>query len=59
MCSFNNEGSLVANAPHVPVHLGSMSEAIKTVVRLNKDNIYPDDVFVLNAHLMVEHIFQM
>ena len=46
---FNNQGSLVANAPHVPVHLGSMSEAIKTVVRLNKDNIYPDDVFVLNA----------
>ncbi len=46
---FNNEGSLVANAPHVPVHLGSMSEAIKTVVRLNKDNIYPEDVFVLNA----------
>ncbi len=46
---FNNEGSLVANAPHVPVHLGSMSEAIKTVVRLNKNNIYPDDVFVLNA----------
>ncbi len=46
---FNHEGSLVANAPHVPVHLGSMSEAIKTVVRLNKDNIYPDDVFVLNA----------
>ena len=46
---FNNEGFLVANAPHVPVHLGSMSEAIKTVVRLNKDNIYPDDVFVLNA----------
>ncbi len=46
---FNDEGSLVANAPHVPVHLGSMSEAIKTVVRLNKDNIYPEDVFVLNA----------
>ena len=46
---FNNEGSLVANAPHVPVHLGSMSEAIKTVVRLNKNNINPDDVFVLNA----------
>ena len=46
---FNKEGSLVANAPHVPVHLGSMSEAIKTVVKLNKDNIFPDDVFVLNA----------
>ena len=46
---FNNEGSLVANAPHVPVHLGSMSEAIKTVVKLNKNNIFPDDVFVLNA----------
>ena len=46
---FNNEGSLVANAPHVPVHLGSMSEAIKTVVKLNKNNIFPEDVFVLNA----------
>ena len=46
---FNNYGELVANAPHVPVHLGSMSEAIRTVIKLNKDNIFPGDVFVLNA----------
>ena len=46
---FNNHGALVANAPHVPVHLGSMSEAIRTVIKLNKDNIFPGDVFVLNA----------
>ncbi len=46
---FNSSGSLVANAPHVPVHLGSMSEAIRTVIKLNKDNISAGDVFVLNA----------
>ena len=46
---FNASGALVANAPHVPVHLGSMSEAIRTVIKLNKDNIFSGDVFVLNA----------
>ena len=46
---FNAKGDLVANAPHVPVHLGSMSEAIRTVIKLNKNNIYTGDVFVLNA----------
>ena len=46
---FDNSGALVANAPHVPVHLGSMSEAIRTVIKLNKNNIFPGDVFVLNA----------
>ena len=46
---FNASGALVANAPHVPVHLGSMSEAIRTVIKLNKNNIFSGDVFVLNA----------
>ncbi len=46
---FNAKGDLVANAPHVPVHLGSMSEAIRTVIKLNKNKIYAGDVFVLNA----------
>jgi 5-oxoprolinase (ATP-hydrolysing) len=32
---FDADGDLVANAPHVPVHLGSMSDSIKTVMRLN------------------------
>ncbi|MBY8976636.1 hydantoinase B/oxoprolinase family protein [Rhodobacteraceae bacterium NNCM2] len=45
---FDPTGGLVANAPHVPVHLGSMSEAIRTVIRLNPD-MKPGDVFVLNA----------
>ena len=34
---FDPTGGLVANAPHVPVHLGSMSESIRTVIRLNPD----------------------
>ncbi len=45
---FDPTGGLVANAPHVPVHLGSMSESIRTVVRLNP-GMKPGDVFVLNA----------
>src|SRR6185503_1905038 len=32
---FDAEGNLIANAPHMPVHLGSMGESIKTVIRLN------------------------
>src|SRR5467141_663054 len=46
---FDGEGNLIANAPHMPVHLGSMSESIKTVIRENAGRIKPGDVFVLNA----------
>lgn len=46
---FDNAGNLVANAPHVPVHLGSMSESVRTVARLNKNNMVPGDSFMLNA----------
>lgn len=46
---FDLEGELIANAPHMPVHLGSMSESIKTVVRTRADTMRPGDVFVLNA----------
>ncbi|MGQ0611334.1 MAG: hydantoinase B/oxoprolinase family protein [Paracoccaceae bacterium] len=45
---FDAAGDLVANAPHVPVHLGSMSAAIKTVMRLNPD-ARDGDAFMLNA----------
>ena len=45
---FDPTGGLVANAPHVPVHLGSMSESIRTVIRLNPE-MKPGDVYVLNA----------
>lgn len=44
---FDPEGGLVANAPHVPVHLGSMSESIRTIIRENPD-MKPGDVFTLN-----------
>ncbi|MDB5943949.1 MAG: hypothetical protein JWQ13_3515, partial [Ramlibacter sp.] len=45
---FDAEGNLIANAPHMPVHLGSMGESIKTVVRENAGRMAPGDVYVLN-----------
>ena len=45
---FDAEGNLIANAPHMPVHLGSMSESIKTVVARNAGRMRPGDVYVLN-----------
>jgi 5-oxoprolinase (ATP-hydrolysing) len=46
---FDGEGNLIANAPHMPVHLGSMGESIKTVIRLNAGKMKPGNVYVLNA----------
>jgi 5-oxoprolinase (ATP-hydrolysing) len=46
---FDPEGKLVANAPHVPVHLGSMGESIKTIIRENRTSMSPGDVYMLNA----------
>ena len=45
---FDTQGNLIANAPHMPVHLGSMGESIKTVIRENAGNMHPGDVFALN-----------
>ncbi len=45
---FDPQGGLVANAPHVPVHLGSMSGSVKSIIRQNP-NMKKGDVFVLNA----------
>jgi 5-oxoprolinase (ATP-hydrolysing) len=45
---FDAEGNLIANAPHMPVHLGSMSESIKTVLQRNAGRMQPGDVYVLN-----------
>ncbi|MDI1269525.1 MAG: hydantoinase B/oxoprolinase family protein [Polaromonas sp.] len=45
---FDTEGNLIANAPHMPVHLGSMGESIKTVIRENTGKMQPGDVYVLN-----------
>ncbi|HEY9537238.1 MAG TPA: hydantoinase B/oxoprolinase family protein [Kiloniellaceae bacterium] len=46
---FDPDGNLVANAPHMPVHLGSMGESIKTVIRENKATMRPGNVYALNA----------
>ncbi len=45
---FDAEGNLIANAPHMPVHLGSMSESIKTVIARNAGAMRPGDVYALN-----------
>ncbi len=45
---FDPSAALVANAPHMPVHLGSMGESIKTVIRERSD-IAPGDAYILNA----------
>ncbi len=46
---FDRAGSLIANAPHMPVHLGSMGESVETVIRSRAAAIAAGDVFVLNA----------
>jgi 5-oxoprolinase (ATP-hydrolysing) len=45
---FDAAGNLIANAPHMPVHLGSMGESIKTVMRENAGAMRPGDVYMLN-----------
>lgn len=46
---FDHEGRLVANAPHIPVHLGSMDRSVETIVQMNQGKIKPGDVYMLNA----------
>ena len=45
---FDADGALVANAPHVPVHLGAMGESIRTVLRLRGATLKPGDAVALN-----------
>ena len=46
---FDGDGSLVANAPHMPVHLGSMDRSVETIIRENAGKIRPGDVYAINA----------
>ncbi len=46
---FDAEGDLIANAPHMPVHLGSMGESIRAVINGNKGTIKSGNVYILNA----------
>lgn len=45
---FDQQGQLVANAPHIPVHLGSMSESVQSLISAKGDTLKPGDVYVLN-----------
>ena len=45
---FDADGNLIANAPHMPVHLGSMGESVKTVIRDNAGRMHAGDVYMLN-----------
>jgi len=46
---FDKNGSLVANAPHMPVHLGSMDRSVETIIRDNAGRIRPGDSYLINA----------
>jgi 5-oxoprolinase (ATP-hydrolysing) len=46
---FDADGSLCANAPHMPVHLGSMDRAVESIIRENRGRIRPGDVYAINA----------
>jgi 5-oxoprolinase (ATP-hydrolysing) len=46
---FAHDGTLVANAPHMPVHLGSMDRSVETIIRDNAGKIAPGDVYAINA----------
>jgi len=45
---FDAEGRLVANAPHIPVHLGSMGEAVRSIIQRRGDRVRAGDAFALN-----------
>ncbi|MGJ3249650.1 MAG: hydantoinase B/oxoprolinase family protein [Elainellaceae cyanobacterium] len=45
---FDGNGQLVANAPHIPVHLGSMSESVQSLIEEKGDTLRSGDVYVLN-----------
>ena len=46
---FDRTGALIANAPHIPVHLGSMGASVQTVMDERGDTVRPGDVYMLNA----------
>ncbi|MCD4808062.1 MAG: hydantoinase B/oxoprolinase family protein [Methanococcoides sp.] len=46
---FDHEGNLIANAPHIPVHLGSMEESIKAVIENRKGRMNEKDAYMLNS----------
>lgn len=45
---FDRDGGLIANAPHMPVHLGSMGQSVRHVMETRKGNMHPGDAYMLN-----------
>ena len=45
---FDHQGGLVANAPHIPVHLGSMGESVQALIKSRRGRFQPGDVFASN-----------
>ena len=45
---FDDQGRLLANAPHMPVHLGAMGESVRTVLKSRGDTLKPGDMIALN-----------
>ncbi|UAJ71918.1 hydantoinase B/oxoprolinase family protein [Synechocystis sp. PCC 7339] len=45
---FDSHGDLIANAPHIPVHLGSMGESVKALLRDRRQQLQPGDVYLSN-----------
>lgn len=46
---FDREGNLIANAPHIPVHLGSMGECVKFLIRAQSRSMHAGDVYLINS----------
>jgi len=46
---FDSDGDLIANAPHIPVHLGSMGDSVQTILRQRGEHMRPGDTYLLNA----------
>ena len=45
---FDSSGGLVANAPHIPVHLGSMADTVRAVFEENRSTMKPGDIYLTN-----------
>jgi 5-oxoprolinase (ATP-hydrolysing) len=46
---FDQDGYLIANAPHMPVHLGSMGDSVRAVIRDRRERVKRGDIYVANA----------
>jgi 5-oxoprolinase (ATP-hydrolysing) len=46
---FDSQGALVANAPHMPVHLGSMGASVRAVIRAREGRLFAGDAWLLNS----------